>query len=98
MATPDGASVTDEAEFRRMLDAGLDTWTALREAGYETHARNVFKLRRYAVENPPPRDTASACECGCGRQIVQPSRGRRRRFYGDHRHRARNARNSSMRP
>lgn len=78
-----------EAEYRRMLDAGFDTWSALKEAGYEEHARNVYRLRRYAVENPPPAEDRAGgmCACGCGRPVVQASRGRPRRYYGDHRKR-----------
>lgn len=78
-----------EAEHRQLLDAGFDTWTALKEAGYEAHARNVYRLRRYAIEHPPPADARAddICACGCGRAIVQAPRGRPRRYYGDHRKR-----------
>ena len=77
-----------EAEFRQLLDAGLDTWSALKEAGYEAHARNVYRLRRYVIEHPPTvDDDARVCACGCGRRVVQASRGRPRYYYGNHRQR-----------
>lgn len=81
--------VVSETEYRRMLDAGFDTWSALKEAGYEAHAKNVYQLRRYAIEHPPAEDTAEAatCACGCGIRIVQSERGRPRRYHGDHRKR-----------
>jgi hypothetical protein len=83
----------NEVEFRQLLDGGLDTWSALREAGYEAHARNVYRLRRYAIENPPPDDikTVSTCECGCGEAVIQPTRGRPRRYVANHRQRRRKA-------